>query len=244
MRIMKNFRKNNLKVVILCGGLGQRISSETKNKPKPLIKIGRLAILEHIMNIYHHHGYNNFYLLLGYKGDQIKKYFSKKKKFKITYLQTGIKTGTAGRLFKMKRFVNKNEDFHLTYGDGLTNQNLNQLIKLHIKMKKICTMTTVRPPARFGEVKLKNSFIVGYKEKRKPDLGWINGGFMVLNQKIFNYLSTNLKEMLEARPMEKLSKKRNLIGFRHKGFWQCMDTLKEKEYLTALVKKGNPPWIN
>ena len=244
MKIMKNFRKNNLKVVILCGGLGQRISIETKNKPKPLIKIGRLAILEHIMNIYHNYGYNNFYLLLGYKGDQIKKYFSKKKQFKITYIKTGIKTGTAGRLFKMKRFINKNEDFHLTYGDGLTSQNLNKLIKLHVKMKKICTMTTVRPPARFGEVKLNKSFIVGYKEKRKPDSGWINGGFMVLNEKIFNLLSNKRDEMFEGKPMEKLSKNKQLIGYKHKGFWQCMDTLKEKEYLTALVKKGNPPWIN
>tara|TARA_B100000242_G_scaffold38308_1_gene22901 strand:- start:1995 stop:2720 length:726 start_codon:yes stop_codon:yes gene_type:complete len=240
---MKNFKRSKFKIVILCGGLGQRISSETRNKPKPLIKIGRLAILEHIMNIYYNFGYNNFFLLLGYKGDQIKEYFKKKKKFKITYLQTGIKTGTAGRLLKMKKYINKNEDFHLTYGDGLTNQNLNKLVKLHLKMKKICTMTIVRPPARFGEVKVNNSTIVGYKEKRKPNSGWINGGFMVINQKIFSYLSKNEKEMLEARPMEKLSKKRNLIGFRHKGFWQCMDTLKEKEYLELLVNQGNSPWI-
>jgi glucose-1-phosphate cytidylyltransferase len=240
---MKIFKNNNLKTVILCGGLGQRISSETKNKPKPLIKIGKLAILEHIMNIYFGFGYNNFYLLLGYKGNQIKKYFKNKKKFNITYIQTGLKTGTAGRLFKMKKYLKKNENFYLTYGDGLTNQNINNLMSLHLKMKKICTMTIVRPPARFGEVKLNNSYIVGYKEKRRPDSGWINGGFMVVNQKIFNYLSSNLSEMLEAKPMEKLSKKRNLIGYKHKGFWQCMDTLKEKEYLELLVKQGNSPWI-
>lgn len=240
---MQNIKINNIKIVILCGGLGQRISSETKKKPKPLIKIGKLPVLEHIMNIYLKFGYNNFYLLLGYKGNQIKKYFKNKKKFKVNFIETGIKTGTAGRLLKLKKFLKKNENFFLTYGDGLTNQNLSNLLSFHLKNKRVCTMTIVRPPARFGEVKVKNSIVVGYKEKRPLNTGWINGGFMAVNQRIFRFLNSNPIEMLESAPMEKLSKTKNLIGFKHKGFWQCMDTLKEKEYLDLLAKKKLPPWM-
>ena len=176
--------QNILTGIILAGGQSRRLGL---SKPKPLIKIGKLPILEHIMNIYFGFGYNNFYLLLGYKGNQIKKYFKNKKKFNITNIQTGLKTGTAGRLFKMKKYLKKNENFYLTYGDGLTNQNINNLMSLHLKMKKICTMTIVRPPARFGEVKLNNSYIVGYKEKRRPDSGWINGGFMVCEPEVLDF---------------------------------------------------------
>lgn len=239
---MKSIEIKNLKVVILCGGMGQRISTETKNKPKPLIKIGKYPILEHIMNIYKKFGLNNFYLLLGYKGEKIKKYFENKKNFNITFLNSGLKTGTAGRLLKLKKLIKKNENFHLTYGDGLSNQNINNLYKFHLKKKNLCTMTVVRPPSRFGEVRIKNTFILNYKEKRPVNVGWINGGFMVMNQKIFKYINSNKKEMLEAKPMERLSKNRKLIGFKHAGFWQCMDTLKEKEYLDYLEKNGKSPW--
>ena len=233
-----------MKVVILCGGKGQRISVETKNKPKPLIKIGKFAILEHIMQIYKNYGLNNFFLLTGYKGKKIKQFFKRNRKYNITFIETGLHTGTAGRIKKFKKFLKKNENFHLTYGDGLSDQNINNLCKFHLKHNKMCTMTVVRPPARWGEVKIKKSLITQYKEKRAAESGWINGGFMVLNEKIFKLLSNKQDEMFEGKPMEKLSKNKQLIGFKHKGFWQCMDTLKEKEYLATLVKKGNPPWIN
>lgn len=241
----KKFRRvdfKDIKVVILCGGRGQRISVETKYKPKALIKIGSKPILEHIMEIYKRNGFNNFYLLLGYKGHKIKEYF-KKKKFKINFIKSGISTGTAGRLLFIRRFLKKNEDFLLTYGDGVTNQNLLKLLKLHKKKNKICTMTIVRPPTRFGEVKIKKDLIIDYKEKRKAGSGWINGGFMVVNEKVYMYLGKNKKEMFESKPMEKLSKKRELIAYKHNRFWQCMDTLKEKEYLNFLLRSNKAPWI-
>ncbi len=233
-----------MKVVILCGGVGQRISAETKNKPKPLIKIGKISIIEHIMNIYIKNGFNNFYLLLGYKGSKLKNYLKKKKKYNINFIDTGLKTGTAGRIKKIKKYIKKNENFHLTYGDGLTDQNIKSLLKFHNKFNKIITMTIVRPPARWGEVKIKKSLITTYKEKRAAESGWINGGFMIVNQKIFKFLKGSSSEMLEGKSMEKLSKHKNLAGYKHKGFWQCMDTLKEKEYLKSLLKKGIAPWIN
>lgn len=244
--MIKNFRKFNYKdtkVVILCGGKGKRISAETKYKPKPLIKIGSKPILEHIMEIYKKNGFSNFYLLLGYKGNQIKNYFSKKKKFNIKFINSGSYTGTAGRLLFIRKFLKRNENFLLTYGDGLTNQNLFKLLKLHIKKNKICTMTIVRPPTRFGEVKLKNDLIVDYKEKRKVGSGWINGGFMVLNEKVYQYLGKKQTQMFESKPMERLSKKKKLVAFKHNGFWQCMDTLKEKEYLNFLFRNNKCPWI-
>ena len=234
-----------MKIIILCGGVGKRISSETKTKPKPMIKIGGKPILEHIMDRYLKYNLNDFYLLLGYKGDQIKNYFKKKNKFKIKFIKTGKETGTGGRILKIRKFIKKNENFMLTYGDGLTDQNFNKLLKFHKNNKKICTITIVRPPARFGEVKIKKNIITRYREKRPPTVGWINGGFMVLNQKIFNFLNKkNNFEMLEGKPMEKLSRKKKLAGFRHKGFWQCMDTLKEKEYLNNLFKNKMAPWTN
>ena len=233
-----------MKVVILCGGVGQRIAVETKNKPKPLIKIGKISIIEHIMNIYKQNGFNDFYLLLGYKGAKLKKYLKNNKRYNINFIETGLKTGTAGRIRKIKKYIAKNENFHLTYGDGLTNQNIKKLVKFHNKFNKIVTMTVVRPPARWGEVKINKSLITTYKEKRAAESGWINGGFMVLNEKIFEFLKGNFFEMLEGKPMEKLSKQKQLVGYKHKGFWQCMDTLKEKEYLASLIKKGTAPWEN
>ncbi len=241
---MKNIKTNNMKIVIFCGGRGQRISSETKKRPKPLIKIGNLPIVQHIMNIFRKYGFNNFYLLLGYKGNQFKKYFKNKKRYKIKFIKTGLDTGTAGRILYFKKFLKKNENFMLTYGDGLTSQNLTKLLRFHDEKGKICTMTIVRPPGRFGVVRVKDHFITNFEEKRQVDGGWINGGFMVLNEKIFRYLSRNKKEMLEGELMEKICRKKNLIGYKHHGFWQCMDTLREKEYLHSLYKSKKAPWIN
>ena len=241
---MQNTNLNNMKVIILCGGKGQRISSETVKKPKPLIKIGKIPIIEHILKIFLKNNFNNFYLLVGYKGYKFKKYFEKKKKYNVKIINTGLNTGTAARLKFIKKFLKKNENFMMTYGDGVTNQNLEKLKSFHIKKKRICTMTIVRPPARFGEVTIKNDFVSNFKEKRQVSSGWINGGYMVLNQKIFKYISNKKSEMLEQKPLEKISKLKNISAFKHLGFWQCMDTLREKEYLDELCKKGKSPWLD
>ena len=234
-----------MKVVILCGGLGSRLSEETRIKPKPMVKIGNKPILNHIINIYESFGYKEFYLALGYKGHIIKKYFANTKhKSKFNLISTGGKTLTGGRLLRLKKYFKKNENFMLTYGDGLTSQNLNNLIKFHLKNNKIATMTVVRPPVRFGEVKMKNNLINSFKEKPQSSSGWINGGFFVFNSKIFEFIK-NDKIMLEREPLEKLSKIGQLVGYKHYGFWQCMDTLRDKKFLESIYKKNKnkSPWI-
>tara|TARA_B100001063_G_scaffold14069_1_gene10903 strand:- start:1399 stop:2109 length:711 start_codon:yes stop_codon:yes gene_type:complete len=234
-----------MKVVILCGGLGTRLSEETSVKPKPMVKIGNKPILQHIINLYSKYGYREFILALGYKGYFIKNYFKKKidKKIKIELVNTGKNTLTGGRLLRLKNFFKKDEDFMLTYGDGVSNQNITKLRNFHNKSKKIATMTVVRPPIRFGEVKLKKNLIVSFKEKPQSSDSWINGGFFVFNSKIFDYIK-NDKTMLEKEPLEMLQKKRELMAFKHEGFWQCMDTLREKNYLNTLYKENKLKWLN
>lgn len=232
-----------MKVVILCGGLGTRLSEETSVKPKPMVKIGNKPILQHIINLYSKYGYREFILALGYKGYFIKNYFKKKthKKIKIELVNTGKNTLTGGRLLRLKNFFKKDEDFMLTYGDGVSNQNITKLRNFHNKGKKIATMTVVRPPVRFGEVKLKKNLIVSFKEKPQSSDSWINGGFFVFNSKIFDYIK-NDKTMLEKEPLEKLQKKKELMAFKHEGFWQCMDTAREKIILENLYKLKSCPW--
>ena len=226
-----------MKVVILCGGLGTRLSEETAVKPKPMVKIGNKPILQHIINLYYKHGFREFILALGYKGYYIKNYFKNnfEKKIKIHLINTGKNTLTGGRLLRLKNFFQTDENFMLTYGDGISNQNIKKLKNFHYKNKKIATMTVVRPPVRFGEVKLKNNLITSFKEKPQSSNSWINGGFFVFNSKIFNFIK-NDKTMLEREPLEILQKKKELLAFKHKGFWQCMDTLREKNYLNKLYK--------
>ena len=220
-----------MKVVILCGGLGSRLSEETRIKPKPMVKIGNRPILSHIIQIYESYGYKEFFIALGYKGYVIKKFFSKKKsKSKFHLIDTGAKTLTGGRLLRLKKYFKENENFMLTYGDGLTSQNINKLVKFHLKNKKIGTMTVVRPPVRFGEVKMRNNSVNSFKEKPQSTSGWINGGFFVFNSKIFKFIKNDFT-MLEKQPLESLSKKGQLMGFKHYGFWQCMDTLRDKKFL-------------
>ena len=235
-----------MKVVILCGGLGSRLSEETKIKPKPMVEIGNKPIIEHIINIYRYYGSKHFILALGYKGEVIRKYFNdkKNKKFKIDLVNTGAKTLTGGRLLKLKNFFKENENFMLTYGDGLSGQNINSLIKHHNRKKRIATMTIVRPPVRFGEVKLKGNLITSFKEKPQGSSGWINGGFFIFNSKIFKFIKGN-QIMLEREPLEKLSKIKELTAFKHHGFWQCMDTLRDKNLLNQIYKKrkNKSPWI-
>jgi glucose-1-phosphate cytidylyltransferase len=232
-----------MKVVILCGGYGTRISSETINKPKPMIKIGKSPILEHIINYYKKFNFDNFIILTGYKASVIKHYFKKKKKnYKIKFIDTGVGTLTGERLFKIKNEFNKNENFMLTYGDGLSNINLNSLLKFHLKHKKIATLSAVRPPARFGEIYFSKDKkrIKTFAEKPQVSTGWINGGFFVFNSKIFKFLSKD--QMLERQPIEKLLKTKNLYAYKHNGFWQCLDTLRDKKTLEKLNKLKNIPW--
>ena len=225
-----------MKVVILAGGLGTRISEYTKTIPKPMIRIKNKPIIHHIMDHYASYGHNEFYIALGYKGNIIKKYFKNKNlsKWKINLIETGKNTMTGGRLKKMEKIIK--ETFMLTYGDGLSNVNLTKLINFHKKNKKIATLTAVRPPARFGAVKLSGNKVSYFKEKSKLDEGWINGGFFVMEPKIFRYIK-NSKTFLEKEPLVNISKKKELNAFKHQGFWQCMDTKRDKE---LLEKTFNP----
>ena len=230
-----------MKVVILAGGLGTRFSEYTKLIPKPMVKIDNDPILVHILRIYKKYNFNNFILALGYKGHVIKKYFKKNKEFKIKMINTGLNSLTGTRLYKLKKYLKLEENFMLTYGDGVSDVNIKNLLNYHIKKKKIGTMTVVRPPVRFGEVKLKNNQIINFREKPQIKNNWINGGFFVFNNKIFNYLR-NKNEMLEKAPLEKLANHKKLVAFKHQKFWQCMDTTRDKEYLKDLLKKNKAKW--
>ena len=232
-----------MKVIILCGGLGSRLSEETRIKPKPMVKIGNKPILSHIIKIYENYDFKEFFLALGYKGYVIKKYFSKKKSHsKFNLINTGATTLTGGRLLRLKKYFKKNENFMLTYGDGLTGQNLKNLVKFHLKNNKIATMTVVRPPVRYGEVKMNSNLIRSFKEKPQSSSGWINGGFFVFNSKIFEFIK-NDNTMLEREPLERLAKKGQLVGYKHYGFWQCMDTLREKNLLNKIYNSKKAPWV-
>ncbi len=231
-----------MKTVILCGGLGTRISEETKIKPKPMIKIGNKPILNHIIDIYKYYGFNNFLLALGYKSKFIEKYYKNSKNHKnIKLVYTGKNTLTGGRLLRLKKYFNKSETFMLTYGDGVTSQNLKKLVKFHKSHNRIATMTAVRPSARFGELKLKGNKIIKFEEKPQVSKNWVNGGFFVFNSEIFDFIKGD-KTMLEREPLEKLAKIGELVAFKHYGFWQCMDTIRDKILLNKLWKKGVAPW--
>ena len=224
-----------MKVVILAGGFGTRISEYTKKIPKPMVKINRLPILVHIMKHYYKFGFDNFIIALGYKGNIVKKYFKKKKfPWKVKLVDTGLKTMTGGRIKRLESYLDK-EPFMLTYGDGLSNVNLKKLYNFHKKNKKIVTLTAVRPPARFGGLKIKRNLVSYFKEKSKLDEGWINGGFFVIEPKFLKFIK-NDETFLEHEPLEKVTKIKNLAAFKHKGFWQCMDTVRDKEKLETIVK--------
>ncbi|MDB3971760.1 sugar phosphate nucleotidyltransferase [Candidatus Pelagibacter sp.] len=226
-----------MKVVILAGGLGTRISEYTKTIPKPMIKICGKPIIQRIIDHYYKYGHREFYIALGYKGDVIKKYFKKKKmnkEVKINLIETGKNTMTGGRLKRLKKFLDKT--FLLTYGDGLSNINLKRLVEFHKKNKKLITLTAVRPPARFGVIKIKGKIVKYFREKNTLDAGWINGGFFVMEPKFINYIK-NDKIFLEQEPFKAATKKKQLLAFRHEGFWQCMDTLRDKKILEDKIKE-------
>jgi glucose-1-phosphate cytidylyltransferase len=225
-----------MKVVILAGGLGTRLSEYTKTIPKPMVKVGGKPIILQIMMHYSKYGFKDFYIALGYKGEVLKKFFKKKfYNWNITLIDTGINTMTGGRLQKMKKFLN-DETFMMTYGDGVSDVNLKELLKFHKKNKKLVTLTAVRPPARFGVVKLNGNFVQYFKEKSQMEEGWINGGFFVMEPKFLS-LMKNSQTYLEREPLEIISKKKELTAFKHEGFWQCMDTKRDRDKLNNILKK-------
>ena len=225
-----------MKVVILAGGMGTRISEYTKVIPKPMIKICGKPIIHRIIDHYARYGHKEFLIALGYKGHLIKNYFKKvkiPKNMKINLINTGKNTMTGGRIKRLKKYLN--EPFLLTYGDGLSNINLRKLIKFHKKNKKLITLTAVRPPARFGAIKVKGNYVKFFREKNLLDSGWINGGFLVVEPKFLKFIKHD-QTFLEQEPFKKATKMREMLAFKHEGFWQCMDTLRDKEILEKKIR--------
>tara|TARA_B100000519_G_scaffold45797_1_gene36544 strand:+ start:668 stop:1381 length:714 start_codon:yes stop_codon:yes gene_type:complete len=233
-----------MKVLILAGGFGTRLSEETDLIPKPLIRVGTEPILFHIMKIYSHFGFNEFVVLLGYKGQMIKDYFNKKNNLlgmDIKFLDTGKKTDTGGRIKRAKKLIN-NEPFMLTYGDGVGNINLSNLLEFHKNHHGLITMTSVQLASRFGILEIgKNDKVTQFKEKPKENEAWINGGFFVCESKVLDFIE-NDDTIFEKKPLETLSNNGDLYTYRHYDFWKCMDTLRDKRELDELANLKNPPW--
>lgn len=227
-----------MKVIILAGGFGTRLSEYTKTIPKPLVQINGKPILGYIIEHYAKYGFKDFFIAIGYKGSLIKKYFKKNyRNLNINVIDTGLKTMTGGRLKRLKKYIN-NETFMFTYGDGVSNVNLKNLIKQHKKGKKLVTLTAVRPPARFGALKIKGEKVVNFREKSKVDEGWINGGYFIINSKFLDYIRSD-RTYLEREPLELVARKRLLGAYKHKGFWQCVDTKRDKDLLENYLKNNH-----
>lgn len=219
-----------MKVVILAGGKGSRLSEYTKKIPKPMVKIKGQPILIHIMKHYAKYGFKDFVIATGYKHNLIKNFFKKKYlDWEIKVVNTGINSMTGGRIKKLKKILNGNK-FFLTYGDGVSNVNLKKLLDFHNYSNTFATLTAVRPPARFGVIKIKGKKVLVFREKSTLDTGWINGGFFVFEPEIFKYLKSD-QTILEQEPLTKLGKKNNLSAFKHFGYWYCMDTVRDKEII-------------
>jgi len=236
-----------MKIVILAGGFGTRISEFSEHIPKPMIKINNKPILIHIMNIYHKFGFNDFIIALGYKKEFIIKYFEKNKplfkNFNIQLIDTGLNTLTGTRIKLLKNYLSNYEDFMLTYGDGLANIDINRLLNFHYKNNKIVTITAVRPPARFGELEIKKNLVTSFQEKVQLKKNWINGGFFVINKKFLDYIP-NKQVMLEREPLTTAVKKGQLIAYKHNHFWYCMDNRRDYENLKKMAKLKKLPWNN
>jgi glucose-1-phosphate cytidylyltransferase len=231
-----------MKTVILAGGQGTRIPEYTKKIPKPMIKVGGAPLLTHIMKFYQSYGFNEFIIAVGYKGHIIKNYYKNSKEFKnLKVVDTGNHTMTGGRILRLKKLFSINENFFLTYGDGLSNVNLKKLLNFHVKSKKIATLTAVHPPVRFGELKIRKNNVLKFEEKPESISTWINGGFFVLNYKIFKSIR-NDQTIFEKSSLELLTKKKNLAAFKHNGFWKCMDNLGDKNFLEKLFKQKTFKW--
>jgi glucose-1-phosphate cytidylyltransferase len=252
-----------MKVVILAGGLGTRLSEETEVKPKPMVEIGERPILWHILKIYAHYGFNDFFIAMGYKGEVVKRYFwdmanlsgnltfqleagrverhdEAMEDWQVHLIDTGLETQTGGRLRRLKPHLDE-ATFMLTYGDGVSNVDLAELLRFHHSQGCIATVTAVRPPARFGGLILDGGRAVGFTEKAQAGEGWINGGFFVFEPGIFDYLEGD-ETNLEADSLPRLAADGQLAAYRHDGFWQCMDTLREKRLLEHLWREGDRPW--
>lgn len=253
-----------MKTVILCGGFGTRLSEETHLKPKPMVEIGGKPILWHVMKIYEKHNINDFVLALGYKGEIIKDYFLKyhswqsdlevelmsgsvaykkatAENWKVSMIDTGATTMTGGRLLRLKNLLKESGTFMLTYGDGVSNVDLEALLAFHKSHGKIATVTAVRPPVRFGNLLIEGDTVTQFQEKPSGGEGWINGGFFVFEPEIFDYLEDDMT-FLEREPLENLSNDKQLMAFKHDGYWQCMDTLRDKMSLEELWESGKALW--
>jgi len=231
-----------MQVAILAGGFGTRLSEETDLIPKPMVRIGNIPILQHIMNYYAEFGHRDFVVALGYKADVIVDYFAttKNPKFNINLVDTGMDTSTGGRI---KMLENKLDDeFMLTYGDGLSNVNIDDLQNHHRKFGKIATVTAVRPPARFGTIEITNGVVTKFAEKDPQDAGWINGGFFCLSKKICQFISDSTISF-ESEPLNHLVRIQELSAYEHHDWWQPMDTLRDKRTLESLWNKGDAPWV-
>ncbi len=253
-----------MKVVLLAGGFGTRISEESYLKPKPMIEIGDMPILWHIMKIYSYYGYNDFIICCGYKGYLIKEYFANyylrrcditfdfcnenqmithdnfSEPWKITLVDTGLNTMTGGRIKRIQPYIG-NEPFLLTYGDGVSDVNVSNLVEYHKNHGKIGTLTAVQPEGRFGVLQIENDNIESFREKSKSDTGWINGGFMVLEPKIFDYIAGDAT-VFEKDSLETLANQGELMAYKHGGFWQCMDTMRDKEKLESMWANNEAKW--
>ena len=230
-----------MKVLILAGGFGTRLSEYTDSIPKPMIPIGNKPIIEHIMSIYSKHGFNEFVIALGYKGEVIKKHFSNfKSNLKIELIDTGSDTLTGGRIKRLKDHFK--EPFFLTYGDGVSDIDISKVLKFHKSHKKILTVTAVRPPARFGYLSLEQDTVTKFSEKVDKGENWINGGFFVAEKKIFDFIDGD-NTIFEKEPLEKLASMGELKAFKHEGFWQCMDHKIDKIKLDELCHKNKAPWL-
>ena len=252
-----------MEVVILAGGLGTRLSEETDIKPKPMVEVGGKPILWHIMKIYENYGFNNFTLALGYKGEVIKDYFMNyhsyssdlevnlkngevsfsnqvSEDWNVSLINTGISSMTGGRLLRLKEKLK--ETFMLTYGDGVSDIDLQELLKFHKSHGKIATVTAVIPSARFGGMHVDDGKVLNFKEKPQSGSGWINGGFFIFEPSIFDYLDDD-KTVLEHEPMEKLVNDGELMAYQHHGYWQCMDTIRDRESLQEIWSSGDASWL-
>ena len=231
-----------LKAVILAGGYGSRISEESHLKPKPMIEIGGMPLLWHIMKIYSHYGINEFVICCGYKGDVIKEYFSKFDfpLWDVQLVDTGLDTMTGGRLKRIQNHID--DTFCVTYGDGLSDIDINGLISFHKEKKSLATLTAIHPPERFGVLELSGNNVVEFHEKHQGESSWINGGFFVFEKEIFDYIKNGDSTTLERTPFETLAKEKKLTAFKHEGFWHPMDTLRDKKHLENLWTSNKAPW--